>query len=311
MRVRLGRPAGYGFNMLRWRRPVVFLVGGIGVTPALSYGGAPSSPVFHTVYVARGPSDALVSLLTRSLATNGRTLQVHDTAKSGRLSTADLAKLVARHRRSEWVLCGPAGFMEWARSDLLSLGIPSVDIHEEFFAQSTTLDGPAPARPRLPLETRIHRVGWVMLGLWASVQLLVPDQLIPDMLRLRPVRLATGGALLLFLLGQWVLPIMRLQRNFALSVRMERWHRDLGVACFFLLTLHAQRLGHGIHGALGLIFIGSLILGLVDKTVVRSPQRRALWMRFWLPAHILGAVVSTGLAIWHAALMLSYRGFSP
>lgn len=310
IQVRLGRPAGYGFSMLRKNRPVVFLAAGIGITPALSYGSDPDAENFHTLFIGRSPSDALRSLLKRSLATNGRTLKIHDTAEKGRISEADLAKLVSRHRRAEWCICGPAAFMSATRATLQSLGIRSDRIHEEFFSLSTKLDGPAPARPRLPTETRIHRVGWCLLTLWATV-IVAPEWMIPDTLQQRPVQLATGGVLLLFLLGQWLLPLIRLRQDFALSARVEHWHRDLGVASIFLGALHIQQLGHGLHAVLGLVFVGSLLLGLVDKTVIRSPVQRAQWMKFWLPAHILGAFISTGLAIWHGVLMLSYSGFSP
>lgn len=92
-------------------RPLIYLVAGIGVTPAIAAVRAQSRRRITVAYSFRGAATAAYLGELRSAAKAGRIyLLEQDTAVSSRLEPADLRKLVVALAPAEVIACGPAGF---------------------------------------------------------------------------------------------------------------------------------------------------------------------------------------------------------
>lgn len=309
--VRIGKPRGHAFEPLEPLRPTILLVAGVGLTTALAAGALSSMQGAKVKLVARSPAPGLLALLKRRLPASLTLLPVHDTARDGRLGRDELASMVAESPSAQWFLCGPPGFMRSSLRNLRSLGVRRDRIHEEFFARSSDLTEPAPARPRTAREQLVHTFGLFTIAAWLAQAAFMPGGVHPELLRSREVQQGSGVVLLLLLCWQFLLPVARRQRRFKLYVKRGYRHRLGGVLSILFFGLHAQSIGFGLTRVLGVVFLVTMALGLVDKTTISSPRLRATWMRCWLPAHILGAVLTAVLAAWHTYVMVTHSGFAP
>jgi len=119
---------------------IIYLVAGIGVTPALSFlsnynkkfSGVPAK-VHCSVY------DADVQFI-QSILPDINTFagdveyEIKNTTKDGELKLDDIKALVSSKESHQYFICGPTGFMKSVKEHLLSLGVPSKKIKQEFFS---------------------------------------------------------------------------------------------------------------------------------------------------------------------------------
>jgi nitric-oxide synthase, bacterial len=133
---------------------VVFLAGGIGVTPAVamlkSLDGRADSPRFLLDWSAprdadfHGFADELRAIAAR---TPSVAVQMRATRSAGRLTRGELAEVYAYRPGSAALLCGPDGFMGEAREHLLAAGWPESAIHRELFTSSVSVEGAVKPKP--------------------------------------------------------------------------------------------------------------------------------------------------------------------
>lgn len=137
-------------------RPIVFLAGGIGVTPVLSMAKAivnsePTAPVYFLHAVKNSAAQAFADEV-RELAS--RNEQVHtcvlydqplegDTS-SGKCDhvgtvTTDLLRDWTPHQDADFYFCGPKPFMQSVFAGLKELGVDDERIHYEFFGPQQEL----------------------------------------------------------------------------------------------------------------------------------------------------------------------------
>ncbi|MEM6688887.1 MAG: NO-inducible flavohemoprotein [Planctomycetota bacterium] len=131
-------------------RPVVFLAGGIGVTPLLSMAKAlreySASTPLHFIQAAK--NSRVHALATEVLALKDGAPQVsthciyddpiNDDLASGRCDSvgyvsAELLQSLVPVQDADYYICGPEGFMKAVFSALDSLGVDSARIRHEFF----------------------------------------------------------------------------------------------------------------------------------------------------------------------------------
>ena len=311
--IRIGAPSGEGFRHSSAREGLVFLVGGVGMTPAISAlrphlreGGVAVKGVCAS-FARRAPG--AVRLLRRLCAEADVPLKVQRTDKVGFVSREDIDTLVKSHHRGvQWFLCGPQGFRETMREHLDKAGVWASRIHQEKFTPSIQPNTLPAARERTSPETRYFWLGCALVAGWCAQALLLPT--FSKLVALQSEdtwRIGTGLALLLLIASQWILPLARARGSFA-SKGWERGHRIGGALSPILLFLHSRVLGYGVLGVLTFVFLFNTVLGLFDKTIVRNPARRETWMRLWLPAHIVVAMATTSLVFWHLYLVVAFRG---
>src|SRR5262245_16041640 len=144
-----GRPQGEPLRITRPRGDnvidfstgtVVFLVAGIGVTPALAAAatvadaGSQHNTTLVIHYSARSREQmACLDELESAARRSPIELIVRDTSLQGRIDRDDLAKLAVRHSEANWYLCGPDGYVSDVRHSLRAAQIPDDRIHIERF----------------------------------------------------------------------------------------------------------------------------------------------------------------------------------
>ena len=309
--LRLTAPRG-DFNVdLAAMEPVIFLVGGIGVTPALAVARAIAachgSKRVHIDYSARDRSDHAFAADLRRLTDRRANITVNfrKTDHGEGLRVADAKGYRRDFPAARFYICGPTGYQEMARRHLRRAGVRPERIHIESFEKGR------PASDRLPWRARDRAMLLVgLLLLLAYVVQGVAGLEWPRLAALQDTesyRRWSGGALMGFLAVQWVLPVLRLRGAHQAAARVYPWHRALGVLAPAIFYAHATRLGYGYLLALSLVYLANVGVGLADKTVVRDPAWRERYARMWLVPHVALALLTVGLALFHVFVVFAYE----
>ncbi len=140
MPLRISPPQGNYF----WREgenPVVCLVAGIGVTPALAICrtivDTKLKNRLHTDYSAHSFLDfAYASELTAATESfSNITLKLRATSLESRLNLAEIKRLHAELPTADYFLCGPQGYIDSVTRHLQDVGIATERVHTEVFVQ--------------------------------------------------------------------------------------------------------------------------------------------------------------------------------
>ncbi len=122
-------------------RPLLYVVAGIGVTPAIAaVRKLASSRSVHVLYSYRSASTAAYLNELRAASAAGRVqLQQHCTAESGRLDADTLLRCVEALDSAEVVVCGPGDFNRTVLS--LLAGMPGLTLKADSFDHSQRGEG--------------------------------------------------------------------------------------------------------------------------------------------------------------------------
>lgn len=121
--LRVSRPRGETL----WRGPMLCLVAGVGVAPAVA--AARAGEPMHVHYSARGDFAHLEALA-------GADVIARDTAREGRLTAADVHALVGRHAGVPVYVCGPPAYLLDVVAHLRAAGVAPERIHTEVFTHA-------------------------------------------------------------------------------------------------------------------------------------------------------------------------------
>ncbi len=150
--IRISEPGGR-FTLPPGDRPAIYLVAGIGVTPAAAVcrairDGAACRRV-HIDYSAHRPDMAPYAeeLRKAAAACPSVTLRVRFTEVWGRISDADVAALVEDNPDAEYFLCGPTSYLHAVSKALLEQGVPDWRVHIEEFVVTGEAPPPPPSTP--------------------------------------------------------------------------------------------------------------------------------------------------------------------
>jgi nitric-oxide synthase len=137
-------------------RMLIYLVAGIGVTPAIAAAralkAANNGRRVHIDYSAHRPDMApYADELTRiAAACPSLTVRVRFTEIWGRLREADIAALAEENPDAEYFLCGPTSYLRSVSQTLLEQGVPDWHLHTEEFI--LTGEGPPPPSTRFSMR---------------------------------------------------------------------------------------------------------------------------------------------------------------
>jgi len=121
----------------------VLIAGGIGITPLLSMAEVlfRRGQSFELHYCSRSPQNAAFqSELLKADYGNRVKLYFDSDGDGSKLSAGKLLESCPSLEETHLYICGPAGFMDWVRSDASSAGLAPENIHVEHFAPPTASD---------------------------------------------------------------------------------------------------------------------------------------------------------------------------
>jgi ferredoxin-NADP reductase/CRP-like cAMP-binding protein len=308
-------PSGTCFFELSESRPLVCLVGGIGITPALaicrSAAAVDANRRVHVDYSSSTRADVVCGDEFASLAASDDRISFNAriTREQRRLGAADLAALSVRFPNADWLVCGSRSFQTDIQRLLLGQGAAPRSIHiESFDAVGAALPTPPAATAVLsPWQRRLAGYGLLIAIAAFVVQALIGIKwpLLGRLQATTAYSAVTGSGLLVLLMLQWHLGYVR-WRNRALETSCAYGlHIAIGPAVLGMMWLHSTHLGYALSMAVSLSFLLSLATGAVLGAHPRSPRwdglRRAL-----LCLHIVLSCAGSGFALTHAFTALWY-----
>ena len=310
-RLKLSHPKGDFWIDPELRETVVCLVGGIGMTPALaiarSIDDEQSDQVLHIDYSARTQVDFAYRRELDELAARHDNISVNYRTTGGR-QHLDLAAVQAIHARlpgARYMVCGPEGYMQRVQDMLLETGVRPDRVRFENFTPvgHEPLEPPAERGP----AKRLQLIVTLGLCVFYLVQGAL-DQGLPGLAALQQLdvyRITTGSLLIAFIGYQWYLPYLRLTGKPAHNA--TRRHSFLGVLAPIFLYLHSVSLGYAYTIALSTLFVLNTMIGAVDKTWIKNPERRQRFRQIWLFAHVPVSCLVTVMALIHMVYALAYK----
>jgi len=137
--LRISPPGGHYHLPADGPVDAVCLVGGIGITPALSMaralGHAPNRGRLHVEHSVSGLAQAIALDEWRDLAARHPHIsyRIRTTSTQGRLGAAEVLALVQAHPAATFFLCGSAGYMAAMTAHLSAAGVAADRIRQEHF----------------------------------------------------------------------------------------------------------------------------------------------------------------------------------
>ena len=137
--LRISQPAGNFHIDVKHAFDVVFLAGGVGITPGLAMARAlEAAPHRGKLLLHHSASDAESAIYRDELERlaaeiDGFAYEARVTGSHGRLGHDQLATLVGRHPVAAFLLCGSQGYVDDIEAMLLALGVPSSRVQVERF----------------------------------------------------------------------------------------------------------------------------------------------------------------------------------
>lgn len=308
-------PSGTCFFELTDSRPLVCLVGGIGLTPAIGISrsavASGSRRRVHVDYSASTRDELVCADELREMADRHDTISARTriTREEGRFGADDLKKLAGEFPGADWLICGSKPFQTEARRLLLGQGVEARHVHiESFDPVGSAMLATAPATAVLsPRQRRI--VGYALLLAIAAfvIQGMFGIQW-PLLARLQATMTysaLTGAALIVLLLLQWHLGYVRLRDRTEATPRPYGLHVAIGPAVLGMMWLHSTHFGYALSMALSVSFLASLASGAILGAYARSPEWEGAW-RALLGCHIILSCAASGLALAHGFTALWY-----
>ena len=296
------------------RNPVIFLVAGIGVTPAMalarSLASAPAPRGVLIDYSARNPDSFAFREELERLARGSRRLRVlfRDTESGQRLGLSDVRRYHQRLPDGRFRICGPDGYREDVQRYLAEAGVEARRVRIEQFTPVQRVVVKPEVAPRRWSDTLVRVLGLVLLAAYVAQGTLgLTWEWLETLQEQESYRRWSGFALLAFIALQWTLPALRLGGSLRATARVYPWHRWMGAMSPALFYAHATGLGYGYLVALGSVYLANVLVGLGDKTLIGDPALRDRYGRAWLVPHVCLAFLTLGLAIFHVVVVLGYR----
>jgi ferredoxin-NADP reductase len=294
-------------------RPLVCLVAGIGITPALgisrSVAASGASRRIHVDYSASSREEIVCGEELHALASSHDTItfRARITREDGRFNAADLHRLAREFPQSDWLICGSQRFQSDAQRLLLRHGVAPQRIHIESFEAAA---GAVAAATTAVLSPRKRRTMgyWLLFALAAYVVQASLGVKWPLLDRLQATTIysaLTGTGLLVLLCMQWQLGFLRSRGRTLETSRAYGLHIATGPAVLGLMWLHSTHFGYALNLAVNLSFLVSLATGTILGAYPRSPQWETA-RRMLLAGHIVMSCAGSAFAVVHGFTALWY-----
>ena len=281
-------PSGTCFFELADPRPLVCLVGGIGVTPALDIcRSAAASGTGRRMHVDYRCRRAIRSFAARNCAAGLPTPEYQRrtrvTCEDGRFQAVDVTALACEFSDADWLICGSKPFQADAQGCCSITGCASACSHRivhpgrgRIRPNHADLGVVAPATARGGLRTA-RRGGCVRRAGDHRDQVAVARYAAGGdrLQRVDRQRAARPAAL------QWHLGYVRWRRRAQETSRAYGFHVALGPAVLGMMWLHSTHLGYGSSMAVSLSFLPSLATGAILGAHPRSSRWEGAGARCW------------------------------
>ncbi len=300
-------PGGSCFFVSYEPRPLVCLVGGIGLTPALGIARSFASIHSHRrVHIDHSVTSREKAICDSELEAfyPSTTFHLRLTGEEGRITPADVLALARKFADADWLICGSQKFQDGVRAMLDERGILPHRIHIESFTAANAQRNNGRDIESTPTPSHRQRtiVGCVTLAAivafvaqaWFVGQWPVLHHLQKSIL----YSALTGIAVMLFVLLQWRLSYVRALGTRLDASRAYGLHIAIGPIILGAMWLHSTHFGYALSMAVSVSFL----LSLASGAVLGARPRSETWKwprRIIVGSHILLTCGGSGLALVH------------
>lgn len=298
-------PGGSCFFVSYEPRPLVCLVGGIGLTPALgiarSFAAIGSHRRLHIDHSVTAREKAICDSELESFYPV-TTYRLRLTGAEGRITSGDVLALSRKFTDADWLICGSQGFQDGVRALLEQQGILPHRIHiESFIAVNTQPDAGRAINPMLSQSQR-KVVGYFTLAVVAAFVAQsffeAPWALLHRLQTSIAYSALTGMVLILLTLLQWRLSYVRALGNRQDAPRAYGLHIAIGPTILGAMWFHSTHLGYALSMAVSISFLFSLASGAVLGAFPRA-ETWTWTRRVIVGFHVLLTSAGSGLALVH------------
>jgi ferredoxin-NADP reductase len=283
-------------------RPLVCLVGGIGVTPALgiarSFAAIGSKRRVHIDHSVTSRDKTICDSELESYYPT-TTFHLRLTGEAGRIASADVAELSHQFADADWLICGSPGFEDGIRALLDKQGILPNRIHIESFGAGKPQRDDLGAMPSQRQRTIVGYLTLAAVAAFIVQAFLVPQMPVLHRLQTSIVYSAlTGVAVILLALLQWRLSYVRALGSRQETSRAYGLYIAIGPIVLGAILLHSTHFGY----ALSMAVLVSFLFSLASGAILGAHPRSLKWKwprRIVVGSHILLTCAGSGLALVH------------
>lgn len=317
-RLRISDPQGGYFADLSRPHPIVCLVGGIGMTPALAMcRSVIQAGTGQRLYVDFCDSSwdqiRYADELREAAATHANIhVNLRVTREHGRLSANDIRQISQQYPDASYFICGPQAYQDAVESYLKDEGVPEERISVEEFTPLTPQTTPEPTADADVAATGTGHA-YVFLGVLLMLAFAAQEALQLKWPWLETLQMGEGYQrwsglfLTLYLAAQFILPVMRARGNVKAVARHHRLHKLQGALAPLVYYVHTTGLGYAYLLALSMVYFANFLLGIFNQDMVRDPDRKQRYLHYWLVPHVGLSVLTVALVIYHVYVVFAYQ----
>ena len=286
--------------------PVVCLVAGIGVTPALAMcrswvQDGITRPLHIDYSTTTRDQLAYPDELQQVAARHGHIdVTLRTTADSGRLSSSHVAQMKRQYPKAHYYICGPSAYQNAVQTYLKEAAVAPDHIHIEAF---TPVGEQPMVRPRHPFY-----LGMALLLAFVLVHFFQLQWPWFEALQAsESYKRWSGLFLTLYIAAQFILPFLRWQGHLRAAGHHYTLHKLQGAFAPLAFYIHSTSLGYAYLLVLSLVYFANFILGLLNHAIVAKPQYTRRYQFTWLMAHVVLSLSTVALVVFHVYIVFAFQ----
>ncbi len=302
--IRVSKPMGEGILLKNDNSPIVFLVAGIGITPAISYLKTVSEELEHPVEIVHCIKNEkhyinYDELLQYTAENKNINIRFHLKETEGRFGEKELIKLMEHHKKSTFFICGPDEFNEEIVKYLNRQKIKKTNILIESFSAAVS-------KNIQPSKT------YAYIGLMLFVLFLVQDFFVLKIPMLETLQMDNSyriysGIFVLFFIGlQFIRPYNKACKIPRMDACTFKNHKILGAFAPLVFFVHSSTFGVGYLFFLSIVYFSNFLVGIFNYEHIQNAQIRIRFYPKWLFLHIVLSILTVVLIALHIYIVGAY-----
>jgi len=304
--IRISQPVGDVTPDLVSCKPLICLVGGIGVTPAISLIRSiarkqGSSRQIILDYSALNDARLVFKGELQAFAEQNDNIIVNfrTTDKDGFINQDDINGLVQKYPESEFYLCGPPSFTNAVTAYLDDADIDEKRISIERFS--------APEPAKVNQSKRYFYLGLALFMAFVMQDVAQLKMAWLENLQINETyKIYSGLFVVLYMISQFVMSYNKSCEAPHASAATYQQHKFMGALAPLVFYVHSTQFGVAYLLMLSLVYFGNFLLGLFNHERIKEPIKRIRYFKYWLPTHIVFSVLSLALIGFHIFVVASY-----
>jgi ferredoxin-NADP reductase len=304
--IRISQPQGIVNTTIKQKNTLVFIVAGIGITPAISFiksiiDSKEETRFLHVIHSISDSKQYIYKEQLEKYANQHLTISIefHLVSEKGLLNIKDISALTEQHVNSEFYLCGPSTFNQDIFNYLKESNIKKSNIHIDSFIMKA-------------FEHVKPNKAYTFIGLVLLLAFIIQDVFtlkIPELERLQvdsDYRIYSGLFVLLFIAMQFIRSYNKASDTPRMAANTYQMHKRRAIFAPLIFFIHSSSFGVGYLFFLSLIYFSNFFVGVFNHELISDVKKRVRYYRIWLPLHILLSLFTLTMIALHIYVVGAY-----